>query len=160
MQAKDIMTRRVFTVGPQMTLGEVAQLFIDRAISGAPVVDERGDLLGVISQTDLVRRAREAGDEPGVPAFYRQHDAWIERQGFEIKDPDRTRARDVMTPAVITADERASVEELATLMLSKHLHRVVITRGGRLAGIVSTMDMMRALLAAARRRFKSKPEAE
>ena len=150
MQAMDIMTKKVFTVGPHMTLGEVAQLLIDQQISGVPVVDAAGQLLGVISQTDLVRRSREAGDAPGVPSFYRQEETWLEKSGYEIKEPDRTRVRDVMTPAVIQATDNTPIEELAALMLAKHLHRVVITCGGRLSGIVTTTDMMRALLALGR----------
>lgn len=145
MLAKDIMNKRVITVEARMTLREVAQLFIDREISGAPVVDGQ-DLVGVISQTDLVRHEREAPAEVEVPNYYREGDAPAHLGAARVENPDFTRVKDVMTPVVITAEETAPVENLARLMLGKHIHRVPITRNGKLRGIVSSMDLLRALV--------------
>ena len=146
MQAKDVMRKPVVTVPENMTLRELATLFIERRISGAPVIDEKGRLLGVVSQTDIVRRDRERAAEVEVPSYYSEGDRAVYTSGFQVEDPDYTRVRDVMTPAVLSAAEDAPIEEVARFMLRKRIHRVVITRDGRLCGIISTMDMLRALL--------------
>jgi CBS domain-containing protein len=147
MLAREIMRRKVITAGPEMTLQELAGLFIEEKISGAPVVDHEGRLLGVISQTDLVRRDREMSPELEIPSYYHGGDREACPRGFQIEDPDFTRVADVMTPVVLSAEEEAPVEEVARLMLRKHVHRVIITRHGRLSGIVTSMDMLKALLA-------------
>jgi CBS domain-containing protein len=149
MRAKDIMHRDPIKVGPNMTLKELAQLFIDSRISGVPVVDRTGNLLGVVSQTDLVRRDREMKSVPEVPGYYRSGGAADEEshRGYQVEDPDYTRVSDVMTPAVIAAKEETPVEDLAKMMLAKHIHRIIITKDAKLTGIVTSMDMLRALLA-------------
>jgi CBS domain-containing protein len=154
MKAKDIMHRDPITVKADTTLKELAQLFIEKEISGAPVVDRAGKLLGVVSQTDLVRRDREMKSSPDVPSYYRTGHGAPEEigRGFQFEDPDYTRVSDVMTPAVLSAREETPVEDIATMMLSKHIHRVIITRDGKLTGIVTSMDMLRALLALAGRK--------
>lgn len=118
MLAKDIMRRRVITVTPRMTLEETARLLTTRGISGAPVVGPRGEVVGVISLKDLV---------------------WFENE------PAR-RVEQAMTPWSVSFEEDTPIEEIARQMLAKRIHRVVVTRGGELCGIVTSMDMLRALL--------------
>lgn len=148
MQAKDIMRKRVVTLQPWMTVHEAAQVFIDKEITGAPVVDGDGKLVGVLSQTDLIRRQREASPEEEIGSFYREGGETA--RGFHVEHPDQTRVEELMTPAVLSAEESTPVDQVAQVMLHRHIHRVVITRRGRLCGIVSSMDMLRALLALAR----------
>lgn len=151
MLAKHIMRRKVITVDPRMTVREVARLFADRKISGAPVVDSKGALVGVVSQTDLLRTGRESGEKTTLSGFYHEDDApGLHSRGFHVEDPDMTRVETVMTPAVLSADEGAPVQKIARLMLRRHVHRLVITRAGKLAGIVTSMDMLRALLSLSR----------
>lgn len=118
MLAKDIMRKRVVTVTPKMTLEETAKLLTKRGISGAPVVGPRGEVIGVISLTDLV---------------------WLENE------PAR-RVEQAMTPWGVSFEEDTPVKELARQMLAKRIHRVIITRDGGLCGIVTSMDMLHALL--------------
>lgn len=146
MKTKDIMCKNPITVTLDMTVRELARVFIDNHISGAPVVDRHGALLGVVSQTDLVRREREMNPASDIPNFYREGEKETYGRGYQIEDPDFTRVKDVMTPAVLSCEEGAPVEDVARLMLSKHVHRIVVTREGRLSGIVTSMDMLRALL--------------
>lgn len=145
MQAKDIMRKKVITVTPRMTLNETAKILVSNHISGAPVVGPNGDLIGVISQTDLVRRERDAAPRE-VPKYHREAEEWSLPAGYHIEEPDDTRVEQEMTPWAISFEENTPIEELARQMLSKHIHRVVITRNGKISGIVTTMDMIRALL--------------
>lgn len=145
MLAKDIMRKDVVTVPPFMTLKELALLLDERRITGAPVVDGQGKILGVVSQTDLVRADREAA--PGtVASYHRQADEAASSAGFHLEDPDRTRVEQIMTPGGLSLEESASAEEVARLMLGHRIHRILITRAGRLCGIVTSMDMVRAYL--------------
>lgn len=145
MLARDIMNKKMVIASPEMTLRELAKLFIDKKITGAPVID-KWSLVGVVSQTDIVRRDREKPEPTEVPGYYREGDHGLLSGGYHIEEPDQTRVVDVMTPVVMSAEETTPVEELAQIMLDKHIHRIVITRGGKLYGIVTTMDMLRALL--------------
>lgn len=146
MKARDIMHRRVITVKPFMTLREVATVFTEHRITGAPVVDVNGKLVGVVSQTDLVRHERESPRGVAeITGYYRGPDVGDMPQGFQLEAPDFTRVSQVMTPAIHSADEKTGVKELARMMLRHHIHRVVITRGGRLSGIVSSLDLLKAI---------------
>ena len=118
MNARDIMRKQVLTVRPETTLRELTRLLTARGVSGAPVVGPQGDLIGVVSQTDLLRQRDE--DSP---------------------------VASVMTPWTVSFEEETEISELARQMLAKKIHRVVVTREGRLCGIITTMDMVRALLA-------------
>jgi CBS domain-containing protein len=157
MIAADIMRKHVITIRDTDTLQELTRLLLDNKITGAPVLDKDGRLVGVVSQTDLVRRSREDGEPRQPAAFHRgETDQWLGSKGFEVETPEYARVRDVMTPAVPSADASTPVEELARCMAAKHIHRLVITRGGKLAGIVTSIDIMRAVAARSSRRAKAK----
>lgn len=119
MIAREIMRAEVLTLRPEATLREAAAFLTSHRISGAPVVGPRRKLLGVISQTDLLRRGQE---------------------------PAETEVGDVMTPAAYCADEETPAAELARFMLDKRIHRIIVARRGRLIGIITATDMLRALL--------------
>ena len=144
MRAKDLMRKHVVTVTPDLTLKEVARLFSDRHITGAPVVSRKGNLVGGVSQTDLVRHERESG--PARPGRFQAEEEGFRAVGFHVEDPDYTRVEQVMTPWAVSFEEETPLLELARQMLNRHIHRVVITRDGKLVGILTSMDMLRALL--------------
>lgn len=118
MKARDIMRTQVLTVRPETTLSELTRLLTSRGVSGAPVVGPEGDLIGVVSRTDIVHRG----------------------------GPDST-VNSVMTPWIVSFEEGTELKEVARQMLAKRIHRVVVTREGHLCGIITSMDMMRAFLA-------------
>ncbi|MDD5302067.1 MAG: CBS domain-containing protein [Elusimicrobia bacterium] len=149
MLAKDIMRKKVVAVESWLTLPELSKIFAEKSISGAPVVDEAGAILGVVSQTDLVRTRREA--PAGVPSYHREFDDTVRAAGLHFEELDRTRVEQIMTPGAISLDEMTPVEKVAKVMIDSHIHRVLITRGEKLAGIVTTMDLMRALITLAKR---------
>ncbi len=151
MLAKDIMHKGVVTVEPYLTVSELAKIFTERCISGAPVVDGEGNILGVVSQTDLVRSRREASS--GVPVYHVQAHEVASSVGMHLEEIAGERVENIMTPGAISFDENTLVEDLAASMIELHIHRVLITRKGRLCGIVTSMDMLHALLPAAKRRL-------
>lgn len=137
--AKDIMRGEVVSVPPETDVWDLARLFSTKGITGAPVVDKAGKLLGVVSQTDIIRHLKEvAKSADWLFDFY----AEPEPDAGRPRGPSLT-AGDLMTKDVITAEEDATVAELAHVMLSKRVHRLIITRGGRISGIVTTMDLLK-----------------
>lgn len=136
--AKAVMRRRVITVKENLLAGELARLFEAKRISGAPVVDRAGRLIGVVSKSDLVRHECEGAD------LYKDADEPLPK-GFHVENPDRTTVADIMTPAVIEASEDAPASDLAKLMRKRHIHRIFITRDKRLKGIVTTLDLLKLL---------------
>ena len=117
MLAKDVMSRKVVTLTPGLPLAKAAALFEKHAISGAPVVGPDGGLIGILSQTDILGARR-----PGL------------------------RVEQAMTPWAVSFEEDTPVRELARQMRAKRIHRVVITRGGAICGIATSMDLLRALV--------------
>lgn len=145
MLAKEIMRRKIVAVDCRLSLQELTKVLRENDISGAPVVDETGAVLGVVSQTDLLRSRREtaAGE---VPIYHRELDGASTSLGIHFEESDESRVEHIMTPGAISFDQETPVETLAEAMLERHIHRVLITRGDRLVGIVTTMDLLRALI--------------
>lgn len=142
LKASDVMRRRVETLAPDMTLREAAQLLLDRGISGAPVVDASRRVVGVLSQRDFM--AAEAEQLRGrAPAFYR------DGERIALASPAgsaaQRRVREVMTQDVISVTQEVGIVQVARLMSDRRIHRVVVLRGARLAGLVSSLDILRAL---------------
>lgn len=146
MIAADIMHKGVITVRDFQTVKELAQILLDHRITGTPVLDSAGKLVGVVSQTDLVRSVREDAQPHEAPAYHQEVDRWLGRQGYQVEAPEYELVRDVMTPAVISADVKTPIVDLARCMAGKHIHRIIITDGGRLAGIVTSMDILKAFV--------------
>jgi CBS domain-containing protein len=142
MQVKDLMTSDVVTVGPQTPVGEVARRLVERRISAVPVVSPDGTVLGIVSEGDLLRR-RELGTE-------RRTSWWLEI----FADPDSLAheytkahgltAADVMTTPVVCIDEDAGLPSVAEMLEAHGIKRVPVLRQGKLVGIISRADLVRA----------------
>ncbi|MPW19376.1 CBS domain-containing protein [Paraburkholderia sp. CNPSo 3157] len=145
MRALDIMTTPVVTATPDMTIHDAARLFVDNGISGMPVVDEDGKVIGIVSQRDLLHRV-ENGTGHGKRRW------WLE---FLLSSPREQAARyvkehghvvgDVMCNQVISISEDMSLAQIADLMERRHLKRVPVLKDGKLVGIVSRSNLIRAL---------------
>lgn len=142
IRATDVMTRDVFCLNETLDLHECEKLLLERGISGAPVVDDKGRLLGVLSKTDIVSHHFTSGEEEGGDERSLIVEKTAGSHVFEYKSP---LARDLMSPVPCTAAESCCLGALAALMVRKEVHRVVITREERVVGIVSTMDILRAI---------------
>lgn len=147
--ARDIMTPDVVSVPEDMDLKDLAKMFLREGFTGAPVVDRAGELVGVISQTDLVYYQLTRGDEL-VDAGHFYDSARVEGHhlpgGFQIEDANTARVSDLMTPVVHAVTERAAVDSVIRLMTDKHIHRVIVRRGAKPVGIISALDVLRSLV--------------
>jgi CBS domain-containing protein len=143
MRAKDIMTAEPISVGPQATVAEIADLMLRRRISGVPVVDAAGNVLGVVSENDLMHRP-----ETGGP---RRRSRWLAvfsgGQDAEFVKTHGRFAHEVMSAPAIVVDEDASISEVARLLEERHIKRVPVLREGKLAGVVTRADLLRGLAA-------------
>ncbi len=147
--AKDIMTIDVIYAVEDMTVQELSQLLSEHRITGAPVLDAAGALVGVVSASDILLHDEVFGDEPVQGSDYHRQ---IEERGdalWEGLAPEEVgdrRVGDIMSRGAITAQQDTPIAELAGLMYSHRIHRVIILNGDRLAGIVSTMDILKAVM--------------
>jgi CBS domain-containing protein len=133
------MSREVVLVPQDMDVWTLAKLFSENEITGAPVVDKEGKLVGVVSQTDIVAHLEEVSRSRfGGADFYN----FGERDGHAPRHRPVT-AQDLMSPNVISAPPEASVPELSRILLTKHIHRVIITDNGHVRGIVTTSDLLK-----------------
>lgn len=150
--ARDVMTTEVLTVRADWYLDRLAEFLIEHGISGAPVLDETDDVVGVISLSDLVRHRADAStevpEEPGLffqePLDTRLSKADIETLG--IKQLENVTAEQLMTRAVFSVDEDTPVSEIAGAMLQGRVHRVLVTKDSKISGIISSLDLLRLLL--------------
>lgn len=171
LTAGDIMSRNLVTVSMSDTLEALAVILHENHISGAPVVDDAGHLCGVVSQTDLVRHDMQAGtrghivplaapDQTADPelepdeiqdGYYRHLDSsdFAElRERFIEEDYGGATVADIYTPFTITTSVETPLATLATLMVEKDIHRVIVTDGRKVAGIVTSMDILRTMTGA------------
>jgi CBS domain-containing protein len=144
--AADIMTKDVFCVTKDTDLRDLGKLFLAKAITGAPVIDRDGDICGVISQTDLLYYQLTRDDELVLPSDFYQS-ARVEgrpiAKGFQIEDVNTATVEEVMTPVVHAVVATTPVAAIAKLMTKRHIHRVIVRRGMKVAGIISALDVLR-----------------
>jgi CBS domain-containing protein len=148
MKAYDIMVSPVISVKPNSSIKEVAKVFLERRISGAPVVDDKGTLVGIISEGDLLFRS-EIGTERPHPYWFLQL-AQEERLAAEYVKAHARTVADVMTRKVVTALPDATLNEIAALLENNSIKRVPIVKNGQLVGIVSRANLIQALASAPR----------
>ena len=143
---KDVMNPDIMTVADEMTTDELARYLIEREISGAPVVDNQGHLIGVVSMTDIGRNMAEASDVElsRSSGFYRDIAADVMLgDGERYVEEGAVTVRDVMTPVIHQVPVTASVAEAARIMVDQHIHRLVVTQGKEPVGIITSMDVLK-----------------
>ncbi len=144
MLARDVMTKNVVTVRPDTTVEDCARLLLDRRISAAPVVNESGQVVGIVSEGDLIHRI-ETETETRRPWWLELvSDPSVMAQDF-VKSTGK-RVADVMTNHVISVGEETPLRDIAELLDKRRIKRVPVVRGGKLVGVVSRADLVRALL--------------
>jgi CBS domain-containing protein len=146
MHAVDVMTSDVITVDPDMTVQALAALLAANGISGAPVVDSSGGLVGIISEGDLLHRA-----EIGTAQRHRERRRswWLDHFASDlareyVKSHGRA-VKDLMTRDVVTVTEDTDLAEVADLLEAKRIKRVPVMREGKVVGIISRANIVRAV---------------
>lgn len=142
MNARDIMTSPVVSIGPDATVREIAALLLDMRISAVPVLDA-GRLVGIVSEADLLHRHELGTEASQRPWWLRLLSADASLEDY-IKSHAR-RARDVMTRKVVSVDDDAPVATIVALLERHGVKRLPVLRGERLVGIVSRSDLVGAL---------------
>ncbi|MBY0336270.1 MAG: CBS domain-containing protein [Acetobacteraceae bacterium] len=144
MQVSKLMSRDVVTVAPDMPLAAAARLFAERQVTGAPVVDPQGAVVGIVTETDLERRLGAAlGARRG---WWSALFASAPAEAREFAKTHGRRVGDVMTTPVATISPHATVEEAARLLDDKGVRRLPVLEGERLVGVLSRADLLRAVL--------------
>lgn len=150
--AKDLMTTDVKTVDADWPVDRVAEFLIDHDISGAPVVED-GQLVGVISLTDIARFNSTAGSPASKrpAAFYRSEleasYAEEDLDNLRVTEGGETTAEHVMTPQVYDVNKHTSIQQVAQVMHRGGIHRVFVTEGGEILGIITALDMLQVVAA-------------
>ena len=144
MNVAEIMSRNPLRVSPQTTIIDAAQLMLRHRISGLPVTDEDGAMLGIVTEGDLLRRA-EIGTE-------RRRARWLAfllgpgRLAEDYVDANARKVGELMTSDLATVSPADNLAEVVRLMEKRHVKRVPVVADGKLVGIVSRADLVRALL--------------
>jgi CBS domain-containing protein len=144
MQARDLMSTGLLTFLPDMGLEAAARAMAERGVSGAPVVGDDGQLVGIITEGDLIKRLAA----PSAPKA-----GWFARL-FRAPESDAARfarvhgrtVKDAMTMDVASVGEDATAEQIAHIMETRGVRRVPVVRDGVLVGVVSRADLLRALI--------------
>ena len=146
---RDLMNPDIMTVADDMTTNELARYLVEREISGAPVVDSEGHLIGVVSMTDIGRNMAEPSDDESSRGsnFYGDiaADLTLEDLGQRYVEERVVTVRDVMTPVVHNVPVTASVAEAARIMVDQHIHRLIVTQGKQPVGIITSLDLLKVV---------------
>ncbi|TCL65241.1 CBS domain-containing protein [Rhizobium sp. BK251] len=145
MRVKDVMTAKVVTVSSDSSVRQAAEIMLAYHISGVPVIDGDGRLVGMISEGDLIRRTElgavvpSGSDEQPLSAAERAN-AYIKRTSWRVGD--------AMTADLVAAEEDTPLTQVASLMEKRRVKRIPVLRDGQLVGIVSRADLLQAIITA------------
>src|SRR6202158_5147901 len=148
MRAHQIMTRPVITVTPDTTIVEAANTMLQKHISGLPVVDAAGKLVGIVSEGDFIRR-REIGTQ-------RRRGRWLKlllgpgKSATDFVHEHGRKVAEIMTKEPLTITEDATLEQIVQLMENNNVKRLPVTRGDKIVGIVSRANLLQAVASLAR----------
>jgi len=144
--AKEIMTKNVYTVTSEMTIERLARILINHKISGVPVLDDNGKLIGIVTEDDLISQKKRLH----IPTIINLFDSLIYLENpkhleEDIKRMAAVKVGDICTRNVVTIKEDASLEEIATIMSEKGIHHLPVVKGDKLLGIVGKADIVKAI---------------
>ena len=147
MKAKDIMTKAVITVNQQAAIAEIAKTLINNKVSGVPVVDDGNNLVGIVTEGDLLfkemsPRLPESVNILGAIIFY----SGVDRYAEDWKKIMAVQASEIMTEKVVTISENTEIEEISALMVKHGIKRIPVVDGKKIVGIVSRADITKIIL--------------
>lgn len=143
-KARDIMTRDIISVTRETSIQELSRIFMDKGVNGLPVVDEDGNVVGVVTQGDLIEQKKQL-HIPTVIALF----DWVmpleSEKKFEadVKRMTAAKVGDIYHKGAITVEADADLTEVATLMAEEDAHTLPVVEDGRLVGIIGKLDIIR-----------------
>jgi CBS domain-containing protein len=146
LTAKEIMVTNVLTVGPEAPVKDIAKLFSEKRIGGAPVVDDKKNVIGIVTDGDLIMQDVKIH----FPHYISLLDGFIilgSTRKFEqqLRKAVGAKVEDVMTKDVVTIGPDILIEDVATLMVERNISRLPVVEGGKLIGLVSRGDIVKSL---------------
>jgi CBS domain-containing protein len=147
LKVKDIMTKEVITVSPETEIAQAAELLLTNRINGVPVINESGELVGILCQSDLIAQQKNIP----IPSLFTLLDGYIsltlsKRLDKEVEKIAATKAADAMTPDPVTVSPDTGIEDVAALMVEKNYHTLPVVDAGKLVGIVGKEDILKTLI--------------
>jgi CBS domain-containing protein len=145
--AKDIMTTDVITISPETEIAQAAQLLLENRINGVPVVNDAGELVGILCQSDLIIQQKNIP----IPSLFTLLDGFIsltssKKIDKEVEKIAATTVEDAMTARPVTVSPDTEIEEIAAFMVEKNYHTLPVVDGDELVGIVGKEDVLRTLI--------------
>lgn len=146
LKARDVMTADPVCIGPSGTIRELARLFEKHEVSGLPVVDQAGKVIGVVSKTDLIRRCSEGTDDiPPAYLFEVLSEQGGDEETSEVIPEPLVCVEDFMTEDPLMVGPHLSAAAVARMMFEKRVHRVIVVDDEKFPlGIITTMDLLGA----------------
>lgn len=146
LKAKDIMTKDVITVKPETVIEDLARILMEHKISGAPVVNDEGELIGIVTENDLINQNKRLH----IPTVMRLFDAFVvlESPGKmerEIRKMTGRTVNDIYIKSVATVGPETDVEEIATIMSEKKVHLIPVVQDKKILGIIGKADLIKAI---------------
>lgn len=158
LSAADVMNAQVMAVSPDMTVHELAAFLTENQITGAPVMDGHGRLLGMVSLSDIAEGEAEEGElvadrsDPQASVHGWEDEATSEEMRELHVEGGETLVREIMTPTTYTVPHDTSVSRLARTMIAGRIHRLLVVRDQRVVGIVTSLDLLKLLTGEAKPR--------
>lgn len=147
LTAADVMTKDVITVKKGTTIRELAELFANRRISSFPVVDDNGELIGIVTETDLIEQDKSLHIPTVISIFdwviYLESNKKFEK---ELKKMTGQTVGDIFTEEVDSVKTTALLSEVADIMSSKKIHAVPVVEGKKIVGVISRIDLIRTMI--------------
>jgi CBS domain-containing protein len=146
-KAQDIMTKDVITVSCDTPVAELARILASNRIGGAPVLDDDGSLLGIVTESDLIDQKKKIHIPTVVTildsVFFLENPDKMEKEIMKIAGAT---VGDIYTPDPVTVDEQTPLDELATIMSEKNIHTLPVMRDNQLVGVIGKQDIIKTLI--------------
>lgn len=149
--AREAMTRNVLAVRPDWPVEELADFLVRHGIHGAPVTSETGDLLGVVSLTDIARAATLSEEDLAAADRHEFYQRLLDEPFpsdpavVPSEEHSQIRVQEIMTPVVLAVEETVTLRDVAARMVEARVHRLFVTREGKIVGILTALDLLRIL---------------
>ncbi|MFL1454534.1 CBS domain-containing protein [Marinobacter sp. DUT-3] len=146
--AYEIMTPSIKAVPQSWTMERLARFLTDNEITGSPVTDEHGDIVGIATLKDITEfrwNANRNDNDARLTPEEEREARRLRMAIFEEMGKVPVEVRDIMTPSVLSVDEQTPVRDIADIMMREHLHRIFVTKDDKITGIITTYDMLKLI---------------